>query len=75
MFILGHGPDNYEEGIELKDISFFRASWEHPANASSGVWIVKVVMRNGYQDALRFSEKDYERFVWEMKKVSRLKRK
>ena len=70
MFIIDHGPDNYAEGFELKDITFYRAAWEHPAEASAGVWIVKLVFRNGFQDALRFTQKDYERFVLGMKKLN-----
>lgn len=73
MFLIGHGPDNYEEGIELKDISFYRASWEHPTNATSGIWIVKIVLRNGYQDALRFTEKEYDNFVWAVRKLNKSK--
>jgi hypothetical protein len=70
MFILEHGPDNYSEGIDLHQLAFYRASWEHLAADTCGVMIVKIVMHSGFQDSLRFTIKDYERFQKEIKRLN-----
>ena len=76
MFIVGHSIDNYEDGIDLMNVVFYRAGWTPPADdRSDGEWEVRVHFTSGYWCTVGLTERGYKEFKRDLIKVKIVKEK
>jgi hypothetical protein len=70
--IIGHGPDNYEELIDLSEIVVIKASWEYDSRNEKWDFTTIIVFKSGHSEQLHLTEKGYEelRTGWLRKDVN-----
>jgi len=72
FFTVGHGPDNFEEVIDLAEIVFVRCVFEYHSDPCylNGKWeeghwnyIASLTFRNGRTEKIHLSEKGYRDLI------------
>lgn len=71
LLLVNHGIDNFEEGIDLDEIIFFRSSWSPPEGSQkSGTNLTDITFKNGFETKVGFNDKGYEVFLKALKNRS-----